>query len=185
MLHFKKRVFPVLHIDKIADLDSKFPHMVSSNIVFIEHIKAKDIRNSDQIVINDRIGMFSLPRVWFTFKVVEHNNVRVLNRGFPLWEKANGQFELSDDDYRIKTIERCKESILDCDYYLNEKNILNLNQFIKKSIMIGNGKFDEEIIDTRFEERHLGKAPDPRPSLRVGHAEEAKNLFFKLLLDKN
>lgn len=158
--------------------------MMPSNSVFIDHMKAMDIRKSDQIVIYDRVGMFSSPRLWFTFKAFGHDNVRVLNGGLPQWEKDNGPIEMGDE-YRIKTIERAKAFDADYEYHLDEGKVLNLNQLLMKSVLISKGTLNEGIIDARAEERYLGSVLEPRPSLWVGHVEGAKSLCFKLLLDEN
>ena len=54
-------------MDVIPELPHKIPHMMPSNEVSIEHMKKLDVRKSDLIIIYDRSGMFSAPRVWLMF----------------------------------------------------------------------------------------------------------------------
>lgn len=48
------------------------------------------ISNDDKIVVYDGMGLFSAPRVYWTFKYFGHKDIAVLDGGFPLWKKENG-----------------------------------------------------------------------------------------------
>ena len=43
----------------------------------------------------DTHGIFSSPRVWWTFKVFGHKSVFVLDGGLPAWQRAGGILETS------------------------------------------------------------------------------------------
>ena len=180
----KRIIYSQLYdIDKIADLTSKFPHMMPTNEIFIENMKKMDIRLSDEIIIYDRISLFGSPRILFTFLIFGHKNVKILNGGFSSFEKINGQFELNDN-YNINEINKLREKSKDEDYNykLDKSKIIDLKGIIK----ISNSKMEnEEIIDARSEERYEGKIQEPRPSLRIGHIKNAKCVFFKHLIDEN
>ena len=180
----KRIIYSQLYdIDKIADLTSKFPHMMPTNEIFIENMKKMDIRLSDEIIIYDRISLFGSPRILFTFLIFGHKNVKILNGGFSSFEKINGQFELNDN-YNINEINSLREKSKDEDfnYKLDKSKVIDLKGIIK----ISNSKMEnEEIIDARSEERYEGKIQEPRPSLRIGHIKNAKCVFFKHLIDEN
>jgi len=76
-------------IDEIADKSTDLPHMFPKQEVFLKNVKELDIRKNDLIICYDRSGIFSSPRVWFTFKLFGAKNVAVLNGGYPKWIKEN------------------------------------------------------------------------------------------------
>lgn len=74
-------------IDQVCDKNTHLPHMLPDLNNFITSAKEMDIRINDYIVCYDRSGVFSSPRVWFTFKLFGAKNVAVLNGGYPKWLK--------------------------------------------------------------------------------------------------
>lgn len=87
-------------IDEIADKTTDLPHMFPTEDIFIHNVKKLDIRKNDLIICYDRAGIFSSPRVWFTFKLFGAKNVAVLNGGYPKWIKDNCQIIKSP--YKVK-----------------------------------------------------------------------------------
>ena len=164
-------------MDVIAQVPHKVPHMMPSNEVFIEHMKKLDIRKSDKIIIYDRSGMFSAPRVWLTFYWFGHRNIQILNGSMIEYEKLGGLME-EGENYGYKKIIREKAKEDDYNYNKDENKIVDLKFIIKNS-------FDENaskkyyFLDARSEERFNGAAPEPREGLRRGHINGAKCLFFK------
>ena len=164
-------------MDVIAEVPHKIPHMMPSNEVFIEHMKKLDIRKSDKIIIYDRSGMFSAPRVWLTFYWFGHRNIQILNGSMIEYEKLGGLME-EGENYGYKKIIREKAKEDDYNYIKDENKIVDLKFIIKNS-------FDENaskkyyFLDARSEERFNGAAPEPREGLRRGHINGAKCLFFK------
>ena len=164
-------------MDVIAEVPHIVPHMMPSNEVFIEHMKKIDIRKSDKIIIYDRSGMFSAPRVWLTFYWFGHRNIQILNGSMIEYEKLGGVME-EGENYGYKKIIREKAKEDDYNYIKDENKIVDLKFIIKNS-------FDENaskkyyFLDARSEERFNGIAPEPREGLRRGHINGAKCLFFK------
>ena len=60
-------------VDKIADTSSSLPHMLPSPSSFAAALDCLGVKNDSTVVIYDRAGIFSAPRVWWTFKVFGHN----------------------------------------------------------------------------------------------------------------
>lgn len=48
------------------------------------------IENTDPIVVYDGMNIFSAARVFWTFKYFGHQNIAVLDGGFPAWKAASG-----------------------------------------------------------------------------------------------
>ena len=170
-------------MDVIAEVPHLVPHMLPSNQVFIEHMKKLDIRKSDNIIIYDRSGMFSAPRVWLTFYWFGHRNIQILNGSMMEYEKLGGKME-EGENYGYKKIKRGNPKEDDYNYCKDEDKIVDLKFILKNS-------FDENLskkyyfLDARNEERFNGTAPEPRPGIRTGHINGAKCIFFKWLITED
>jgi thiosulfate/3-mercaptopyruvate sulfurtransferase len=171
-------------VDEIADLSTNLPHMMPDDSTFISHMKRMDIRKSDHIICYDRQGMFSAPRVWFTFKVFGAKNVSVLNGGYPKWVAENLAVE-KDEEFGYKQVLRSTPSENDFDYKLDRSKVIDANEILKLSLKKQKGETNEYIIDCRAPPRYKGEVEEPRPTKRKGHVETSDNVFFKDLLDSN
>lgn len=60
-------------VAKIADTTSDLPHMLPSEDAFAAAADALGVQNDSQIVLYDRAGIFSAPRVWWTFRTFGHD----------------------------------------------------------------------------------------------------------------
>src|SRR6266536_4979336 len=88
---FKNKRIPsarFFDLDAVKDHDSKYPHMLPTREGFAEAMQELDIRRDDEIVVYDSedMGIFSAPRVGWTFRVFGHPKVHLLNN-FKLWVK--------------------------------------------------------------------------------------------------
>ena len=77
-------------IDAIADHSIPLPHMLPSPEAFAQAVGALGIFERDTIVVYDGAGLFSSPRVWWTFRLFGAENVFILDGGLPRW-KAEGR----------------------------------------------------------------------------------------------
>lgn len=153
-----------------------------TNEIFINYMKKMDIRKSDSIIIYDRVNVFSSPRAFLTFKWFGHDNVRILNGGFPRYENLKGEVE-KGDLFNIEKQNEFRKNNLpikedDFNYHLEDSRIYNISQVFEN-------KENAIIIDARSAERYEGKVPEPRKSLRLGHIKGALNLPFPHLIDQN
>ena len=181
---FKQSRIPysqLFDIDLIATVPHPIPHMMPNNETFITHMKRLDLRKSDRIIIYDRVSMFASPRVWFTLYYFGHRNIQILNGGFPAYEKLSGPLEMGDTAYGYETLITERQSLPlkedDYQYELEKGKVLDLKAIVKNEC-------NDEIIDARHEDRYNGKVDEPRKSLRVGHVEGAKCVFFKHLFNE-
>ena len=60
-------------MQKVADLSANLPHMLPSSSVFASVMDTLKISNEDAVVIYDRAGIFSAPRVYWTFRAFGHS----------------------------------------------------------------------------------------------------------------
>jgi thiosulfate/3-mercaptopyruvate sulfurtransferase len=72
-------------IDAIADTANPLPHMMPTAAVFADAVGALGIDETQKIVVYDTIGLYSAPRVWWTFKVMGAKDVVILDGGLPQW----------------------------------------------------------------------------------------------------
>ena len=77
-------------IDEISDEKSPLPHMLPSTVKFASRVKKMGIGDGMGIVVYDTAGLYSAARVWWTFRVMGHADVAVLNGGLKKW-KAEGR----------------------------------------------------------------------------------------------
>ncbi|MBA5776433.1 3-mercaptopyruvate sulfurtransferase [Stappia sp. F7233] len=154
-------------IDAISDTASDLPHMLPQPHVFSSRMRKLGIGDGQTIVVYDGMGLFSAPRVWWTFRAMGVESVHVLDGGLPKW-KAEGR-EVTDDP--VNRPERHFTARLD--------NAL-VRDFDMVRELLGDGS--AQLIDARSSARFRGEAPEPRPGIDSGHMPGSLNLPFDLLL---
>ena len=182
---FKESRIPysqLLNLNEVADLSNPKPHTMPTNEIFIKYMKKMDIRKSDNVILYDRVNVFSSPRAFLTFKWFGHNNVRVLNGGYLRYQQLNGELE-KDDVFNIEKLNEYRKNNIpekddDFNYVLEKNRICDICEILEN-------KENAIIIDARSEERYEGKVQESRKALRVGHIKGVLNLFFKHLIDDN
>ena len=150
------------NIDEIADKSTDLPHMLPRPEKFAAAVGAMGIAETDDIVVYDGPGLFSAPRVWWTFRVMGAKSVRILDGGFDRWKAAGfpietgapkppkpARFRPNFDASRVRAIADIRK-----------------NLETQKSL----------VLDARPTPRFAGQAPEPRPGLRSGHMPGAKSL---------
>ncbi|MCY4307529.1 MAG: 3-mercaptopyruvate sulfurtransferase [Rhodobacteraceae bacterium] len=157
-------------IDKIADRNSRLPHMVPSQELFATKVRTMGIGNGHQIVVYDTAGIFSSPRVWWLFKLMGHKDIAVLDGGFPKW-LAEG-----------REVEDVFPQINERHYYSRKQaQLVKSHAEVQKASSEGS----PQILDARSKARFMGTVPEPRPSLRAGNIPNSINLPYTNLLNKN
>ena len=141
-------------IDDISDARSALPHMVPPVEKFMSRMRAMGVGDGHQIVVYDGIGLFSAARVWWLFRLMGHQDIAVLDGGFPKWLAEGHPTE--DMPPMIRDVTQ-----------------------VAAASKLG----DTEIIDARAPARFRGDAPEPREGLRAGHIPGSKNVFFQDLLN--
>ena len=132
---FKEERIPysqLFNLNKIADLSKPKPHTFPTNEIFIEHMKKMDIRKSDTIILYDRVNVFSSPRGFLTFKWFGHNDVKILNGGFPRYQQLNGEIE-KEGTFNVEKINEYRKNHVpikegDFNYILESNRIYNLEK---------------------------------------------------------
>jgi thiosulfate/3-mercaptopyruvate sulfurtransferase len=131
-------------------------------------MRAMGVGDGHQVVIYDSVGMFSAPRVWWTFRLMGKVDVAVLDGGLPKW-KAEGR-PLEDMPPMVRdrhiTVQRQAHWVKDVSQ-------------VAAASKLG----DWQILDARSAPRFRGEVDEPRPGLRAGHIPGSLNLPFGELLN--
>lgn len=155
-------------IDDISDSATTLPHMLPSAEKFASCMRKLGIGDGKKVIAYDAAGMFSAARAWWMLRVFGHDDVAVLDGGFPKW-KAEGR--PIDEDPPGKPQERHFSARFQSMMVRDKTDIL---------AAIGNGK--SQIADARSPGRFTGKEPEPRPGVRSGHMPGAANVHYATLL---
>ena len=153
-----------------SDVSAPFPNTMLSAKNFQEKARRLGINKDTAIIVYDAIGIYTSPRVWWMFKSMGHENIAVLNGGFPAWIKAGYSVE--------KTI---NFTIKSGDFEANF-NETYFNSYTQVLTAINS---DTVILDARSEDRFNGTKDEPRKGLRKGHIPSSKSLHYQDLLDGN
>jgi thiosulfate/3-mercaptopyruvate sulfurtransferase len=154
-------------IDAIADTSSGLPHMLPSAEAFAAAVRALGIGDGMRIVVYDGAGLFSAPRVWWTFRVFGAPDVRILDGGLPKWVAEGRPLETGDVTRQPRTFTP----------RVDRGMVRDLGD-MRRAIAEGTAK----IVDARPGDRFRGEAPEPRPGLASGHMPGALNLPFSSII---
>jgi thiosulfate/3-mercaptopyruvate sulfurtransferase len=154
-------------IDEIADLRSPLPHMLPPDEKFLSRMRALGVGDGHQVVVYDSLGIFSSPRVWWTFRAFGKKDIAVLDGGLPKWLAEGRPVTQAPPVIRDRhmTISRQDDMVKDV-----------------TEVAAASKLGDWEIIDARAADRFRGEAPEPRPGLRMGHVPGSKNVPWMSLL---
>ncbi|CCE44713.1 uncharacterized protein CPAR2_405170 [Candida parapsilosis] len=184
--------------------DSPYPHMLPTQSIMNDAFQELGIHESDNLVVFDRVGNFSSPRVAFTLKLAGHGKVYLLDNypnylkfDFPKEEinadaDAKLKVEASGEESNVAT-GRDASSVEFVGGEVNEvhsphsyeeiydREVIEYEELI--SILENNDIKNYLILDARSHDRFTGEAPEPRPGLSSGHIPTSKNLPFTKLLN--
>jgi thiosulfate/3-mercaptopyruvate sulfurtransferase len=83
-------------IDAIADDSTDLPHMLPGPTQFGAAVGALGIGDGDTVVVYDSAGLYSAPRVWWTFRIFGAKKVYILDGGLPQWKAEGRALEQGD-----------------------------------------------------------------------------------------
>jgi len=148
-------------IDAIADTSSSLPHMLPDAVAFSGAARKLGIGDGMKIVVYDSVGLFSAPRVWWTFRVFGARDVVILDGGLPKW-LAEGR-PVEDGPARPQS------------RHFTARFDHSLVASVADARAASQNK-TAQILDARSAARFRGDEIEPRPGLRSGHIPGAKNL---------
>lgn len=156
-------------IDGIADTTTPLPHMLPAPVDFARAVGALGISEDLTIVVYDEIGLFSAPRVWWTFRAFGARNVVMLEGGGPKWraEKRPIQAGLVTRN-RVRFEARFDPSAA-VDFEAVSANLRS---------------HAAQVVDARPAPRFHGEVAEPRPGLKSGHIPGSFNVPVGLLSEQ-
>ncbi len=157
--HIPGAVF--FNLDKVADTSSGLPHMLPAPEEFARSVGALGISDKQTIVVYDGAGLFSAPRVRWTFRTMGARDVRILEGGFPQWIADGRPVESGEPRPALKVFAA----------KLNAAAVRSIAE-VRNIVATGSAT----VVDARSGERFRGEAPEPRPGLRSGHMPGSRNL---------
>src|SRR3954452_3843946 len=95
-------------LDAVSDHANPLPHMLPSAEQFGRDVGALGIADADTIVVYDGVGMFSSPRVWWTFRLYGAEKVFILEGGLPRWKAEGRPLETGSSQRKPKTFQARK-----------------------------------------------------------------------------
>lgn len=155
-------------IDAVADTTSDLPHMLPKPEAFASAMRALGIGDGQTIVVYDGLGLYSAPRVWWTFRIFGARDVFILDGGFPKWKAEGRPIELGE----TKRTPRHFTARLD------HARVAALAD-VRKALAEGSA----QVVDARSAGRFAGTDPEPRPGLPSGHMPGARNLPFAEIVE--
>ena len=161
-----------LHFDLKNDFSNHstpFPNTIPTEKQFSASCEKLGIRNDSIIVIYDNKGIYTSPRAWWLFKTMGHQNVSVLNGGFPAW-KAN-DLPVGNLEINSKANSTYKTSYL------------ATNVSFYKDVVRFSENNDVCILDARSAGRFSGIDEEPRPELKSGAIPNSINLPYTAVLE--
>jgi len=154
-------------IDAISDRSSELPHTLTGPAHFGEAVGALGIGDGDTVVVYDTVGLYSAPRVWWTFRIFGAKEVFILDGGLPKWKAEGRALEQGAAQRSPKT-------------FRADMNVGAVATLADVRMALTSGS--AQLVDARSAERFSGKAPEPRPGLRAGHMPGSFNVPFAKLV---
>jgi thiosulfate/3-mercaptopyruvate sulfurtransferase len=111
------------------------------------------------------MGIFSAPRLWWTFKAFGHGKVAVLDGGLPAWKAIGGTLE--------KGPAKPKPA-----HFVARPDKAIVRDFQQVKSALG----QTQLLDARSAPRFEGSEAEPRPGLKSGHMPGATNLPWRAVL---
>ena len=155
-------------INAIADTSTDLPHMLPGPDQFGAAMGALGIAETDTIVVYDGTGLYSAPRVWWSFRIFGAKNAFILDGGFPAWKAEGRPVEAGE----VKRAPRAFNAAM------NTGAVAMVSD-----VQMALNDASTQVVDARAADRFAGSAPEPRAGLRSGHMPGALNVPFADILE--
>ena len=118
--------------------------------------------------VYDGTGLYSAPRVWWTFRIFGARNVYILDGGLPAWKAEGRQTEAG-------TVKRPKKTF-------NAEMDTGAVAMLTDVQMALNDQ-SAQVVDARSAGRFAGREAEPRAGLRSGHMPGAFSVPFTEIVE--
>jgi thiosulfate/3-mercaptopyruvate sulfurtransferase len=155
-------------VEEIADHSTDLPHMLPGPDQFSAAVGGLGIGDQDTVVVYDGLGLFSAPRVWWTFRIFGAKKVFILDGGLPKWKAEGRPLESGPVHHEPRHF---------------TANMNTRVVAIVEEVQFALASHDAQVVDARSAERFAGTAPEPRPGLPSGHMPGALNVPSTKLIE--
>jgi len=155
-------------VDGIADSTSTLPHMLPKPADFARMVGALGISDSMTIVVYDELGLFSAPRVRWTFLTMGARDVRILAGGGPKWRAERRPTEAGLVSRPVQQFNANFDATRVADF---------------ATVQTASNDGTTQIADARPAPRFHAEVAEPRPGLRAGHIPNSLNIPVSLVTD--
>lgn len=155
-------------IDALSDETAPFPHTLPSPDVLAARLGALGVGSDGAVVVYDGSGQnFSAPRVWWMLRSLGHDQVAVLDGGFPKWQRE-GRPVSTDAPVPASAVFTGR---------------LDATRWRDLSAMRANLEtHTEQVVDARSPGRFSAHEAEPRAGVRGGHIPGARNVHYATLV---
>src|SRR5689334_13350032 len=150
-------------INAVADDSTDLPHMLPGPDQFGDMVGKLGIGDKDTIVVYDGVGLYSAPRVWWSFRIFGAKNVYILDGGFPAWKAEGRKVEAGE----------VKRAAATFNAEMNTGAVA-----MQGDVQMALNDRSAQVVDARSAGRFAGKEAEPRPGLRAGRMPGAFNVPF-------
>ena len=156
--HIPHAVF--FDIDDLSDETSAYPHMLAPAPKFASRMRKLGLGDGNLIVVYDGAGIYSAARAWWMLRAMGHEDIAVLDGGFPKWKREGRPIE----DMVMTPYPR---------HFTPRANHALLRNFDQMKDNLGSR--DEQVLDARGAPRFHAREAEPRPGVRGGHIPGSVN----------
>jgi len=166
--HIPRAVF--FDIDDLSDERSPYPHMLAPAPKFASRMRKLGLGDGNLIVVYDGAGIYSSARAWWMLRAMGHEDVVVLDGGFPKWKAEHRPIE----DMTPAPYPR---------HFTPRPNNALLRTFEQMKANIASKA--EQVVDARGAARFGAKEPEPRPGTKGGHIPGSANTPYTEFTNQN
>lgn len=150
-------------IDDLSDETNPSPHMLAPAPKFASRMRKLGLGDGNLIVVYDGAGIYSAARAWWMLRAMGHEDVVVLDGGFPKWKREH----------------RPVEDMIPAPYPRHFTPRLN-NAIVRAydQVLANVTERSEQITDMRGRARFAGREEEPRPGVRPGHIPGSFNIPY-------
>ena len=163
--HIQGAVF--FDLDEVCEAKGLHPHMVPPAAKFSSRMRRLGLGDGNRIVVYDNNRFFASARVWWMFRYMGHEDVKVLDGGLAKWQAE------------------CRP-VTDLPTWPRERHFtVRQNTLLHRELDQVRANLTsrrEQLVDARSAGRFHAREPEPRPGLRSGHVPGAANLHYAELV---
>lgn len=157
-------------IDDLSDEKSSLPHMLAPAPKFASRMRKLGLGDGNLIVAYDGAGIYSAPRAWWMLRAMGHEDVVVLDGGFPKWKREGRPM----DDMVPMPFAR---------HFTPRANFAIARDF--DQMLAAQKNCSEQIVDARSANRFAGREQEPRAGVRPGHMPGSFNIPYTELTEED